>query len=232
MSVNEDICKLVNQAFEDVMKIDGNTVDHNVEVRGYDFSDAQVDYDKLFSAYKTTGFQATNLSLAMDEVNRMIDCKLKPVDLTNPATTEAARSYPKIVAKATDEEEKKLLAGIQDTNCTIYLGYTSNMISCGVRETIHFLVKNKMVDCIVTTCGGIEEDFMKCFKPTLMGAFELDGIDLRKKGLNRIGNMLVPNDTYRYFEDWFLNLIDTLLEEQKVFKSFFSFFFLLKYFKT
>ena len=31
------------------------------------------------------------------------------------------------------------------TNCTIFLGYTSNMISCGVRETLHYLVKNNMV---------------------------------------------------------------------------------------
>ena len=36
-------------------------------------------------------------------------------------------------------------------NCTIFLGYTSNMASCGVRETIRFLVQHKMVDCIVWT---------------------------------------------------------------------------------
>ena len=31
------------------------------------------------------------------------------------------------------------------TNCTIFLGYTSNLISSGVRETLRFLVKNNMV---------------------------------------------------------------------------------------
>jgi len=46
--------------------------------------------------------------------------------------------------------------------CKIFLGYTSNMISCGLRETIRFLVQHKMVDCVVTTSGGIEEDIMKC----------------------------------------------------------------------
>ena len=30
-------------------------------------------------------------------------------------------------------------------NCTIFLGFTSNMISSGVRETIKYLVKNNMV---------------------------------------------------------------------------------------
>jgi deoxyhypusine synthase len=31
------------------------------------------------------------------------------------------------------------------SGCTIFLGYTSNMISSGVRDTIRFLVQHKMV---------------------------------------------------------------------------------------
>jgi deoxyhypusine synthase len=51
--------------------------------------------------------------------------------------------------------------------CRIFLSYTSNMISCGVRESIKFLVKHKMVSCLVTTAGGIEEDFIKVTPPPL-----------------------------------------------------------------
>ena len=43
------------------------------------------------------------------------------------------------------------------------------MASCGVRDVIKFLVKNRMVDCIVATAGGIEEDFIKCLAPTYIG---------------------------------------------------------------
>ena len=43
------------------------------------------------------------------------------------------------------------------------------MASSGMRETIRFLVEHKMVDCIVTTAGGIEEDFIKCLAPTYIG---------------------------------------------------------------
>ena len=32
-----------------------------------------------------------------------------------------------------------------ERNCTIFLGYTSNMASCGVRETIRYLVQHKAV---------------------------------------------------------------------------------------
>lgn len=41
------------------------------------------------------------------------------------------------------------------------------------------------------------------------------GEDLRKKGLNRIGNLLVPNDNYCKFEDWVMPILDQLLVEQE-----------------
>jgi len=67
------------------------------------------------------------------------------------------------------------------TRCTIFLGYTSNMISCGVREIIRYLVQHKMVDCIVTSAGGIEEDFIKCLSNFHMGSFYLNDKELRLK---------------------------------------------------
>jgi len=36
-----------------------------------------------------------------------------------------------------------------------------------------------MVDCIVTTTGGIEEDLMKCMAPVYMGDFYMKGTELR-----------------------------------------------------
>lgn len=101
------------------------------------------------------------------------------------------------------------------SNCTIFLGYTSNLVSSGVRETIRYLVQHKMVDCIVTTAGGVEEDFIKCLAPTFIGSFENDGRSLRDKGINRIGNLMVPNDNYCKFENWLMPLLDEMLEEQR-----------------
>jgi len=94
------------------------------------------------------------------------------------------------------------------------LGYTSNLISSGLREVILYLVKHKHVSAIVTTAGGIEEDFIKCLGKTYLADFALDGAGLRKRGLNRIGNLVVPNDNYCKFEDWVVPILDSLLEEQ------------------
>ena len=49
----------------------------------------------------------------------------------------------------------------QATRCKIFLGYTSNLVSAGTREQIKYLVKHKMVDVLVSSAGGIEEDFIK-----------------------------------------------------------------------
>lgn len=89
------------------------------------------------------------------------------------------------------------------------------MISCGLREIIRYLVQHKLVDVITTTAGGIEEDFIKCLAPTYLGDFNLKGKELRAQGLNRIGNMLVPNKNYCKFEEWVMPILDKALEEQK-----------------
>lgn len=51
--------------------------------------------------------------------------------------------------------------------------------------------------------------------PTYAGDFHLRGKDLRAQGLNRVGNMLVPNSNYCAFEDWIMPILDTMLLEQK-----------------
>ncbi|CAF0804920.1 unnamed protein product [Didymodactylos carnosus] len=145
-------------------------------VCGYDFNNG-LDYHKLLKSFKTTGFQATNIGLAIEQINEMI------------------------LKRTTDQ-------------FSLFLGYTSNMISCGCRETIRYLVEHKLVDCIVTTAGGIEEDFIKCLAATYVGDFHLNGKELRKNGINRLGNLLVPNTNYCLFEDWLMPILDQLVDEQ------------------
>ena len=166
-------------------------------VKGYDFNKG-VDYHELFKSYKSIGFQANSMGIAIDIINNMINWKLSD----EPITEDESELYldPKIREK---------------TRCTIFLGYTSNMASCGMRDIIRYLCEHRMVDCIVTTCGGIEEDFIKCLAPFYLGDFALKGKDLREQGLNRIGNLLVPNDNYCKFEDWITPLLNEMLNLQK-----------------
>lgn len=67
----------------------------------------------------------------------------------------------------------------------------------------------------MTTAGGVEEDFIKCLAPTHLGDFSLGGKQLRQAGVNRIGNLLVPNTNYCKFEEWIMPILEQMLKEQK-----------------
>ncbi|KAL6048780.1 Deoxyhypusine synthase, variant 2 [Balamuthia mandrillaris] len=166
-------------------------------VQGFDFNKG-LDYNALLESYLTTGFQATSFGKAVEEVNRMLRWSLNDEPIAED-----------------EDDELRDPTNRKKVRCTIFLGYTSNMISCGVREIIRWLVEHKLVSAVVTTAGGIEEDFIKCFAPTYHGEFSLTGRELRLKGLNRIGNLIIPNDNYCKFEDWLNPVLDAMLEEQK-----------------
>ncbi|MEK6914998.1 MAG: deoxyhypusine synthase [Nanoarchaeota archaeon] len=142
-------------------------------VEGYNF-DYGVDYNKLISFFGSSGFQATNLSRAIEITNNMIR-----------------------------------------DNSFVFLGYTSNMVSSGLRGIIRFLVEHKKVNVLVTTCGGIEEDIIKCLGDFKIGRFNADGTLLRKKGINRIGNIFVPNSRYVAFEKFVQPILEEIYQESK-----------------
>ncbi|CAM9432633.1 unnamed protein product [Ectocarpus sp. 12 AP-2014] len=166
-------------------------------IKGFDFNTGR-DLDGIMAAAMTTGFQATNLAKAVEEVNRMRRWRLsdRPV-------------------KPDEDDDLKDPAVRAGVKATIFFSYTSNMVSCGVRETIRFLAQHKMVDCIVTSAGGVEEDFLKCLRPTYLGDFNLKGRDLRLKGQNRIGNLVVENRNYCEFEDWLNPILNKMTDEQE-----------------
>lgn len=178
-------------ATEAVLKRSCDLPENMTKIRGYDFNQGR-DLQGVMKSYLTTGFQASRLGLAIQEINHMIEKRLE----------------------LSEEEEEEENTEESLPGCTIFLGYTSNLISSGVRESIRYLAEHKMVDVIVTTAGGIEEDFIKCLAHTYLGDFNLPGKELRLKGINRIGNLLVPNDNYCKFEDWLIPILDQMLLEQ------------------
>jgi len=109
----------------------------------------------------------------------------------------------------------ELVKKMRKEKCTIYLGYTSNMVTSGLRDIFRYLVKHKFVDVIVTTCGGVEEDIIKCMKPFLIGDFDASGKDLREIGVNRAGNIFIPNSRYCQFEDFLKPILKELVEKQE-----------------
>ncbi|NXV24648.1 DHYS synthase, partial [Cepphus grylle] len=154
-------------ALRAVLKPSGPLPTESLPVRGYDFSGGP-DHAALLRSFRTTGFQATSFAQAVAEIQRMIAAKLEPL--------------------SEEERARAVLGGRRPpSGCTIFLGFTSNLVSSGVRETIRYLLQHNMVDVVVTTAGGVEEDLIKCLAPTYIGDFSLRGQDLRRSGINRYG---------------------------------------------
>lgn len=98
---------------------------------------------------------------------------------------------------------------------SIYLGYTSNLVTSGLRDIFRYIAEHKKVNVIVTTAGGIEEDIIKCLGDFKLGKFSASGELLHKKGVNRAGNIFIPNDLYCKFEEFINPILERLYDEQK-----------------
>jgi len=81
-------------------------------------------------------------------------------------------------------------------DAVIFLSFPACIIATGTRGVIKELVKRKLVDVIITTCGTLDHDLARIWKDYYHGSFMLDDVELHKQGINRIGNVLTPNESY------------------------------------
>ncbi len=100
------------------------------------------------------------------------------------------------------EKAKETIVKMKKDGCKIYLTFTSNMVTSGLRGFFAQLIKLGLVDVVVTTVGGIEEDIMKAHKEDfVIGTFSEDDVELYEKGVNRVGNLFIRTESYAKFED-------------------------------
>src|SRR3989449_11570487 len=80
--------------------------------------------------------------------------------------------------------------------CTTFLSFPAALMATGVRGVLRALVEEKLVDVVVTTCGTADHDLARVWQPYFHGDFELDDVALHRLGVNRLGNVLIPNASY------------------------------------
>ena len=94
-----------------------------------------------------------------------------------------------------------LLVKMKKEGAKIYLSYTSNMVTSGLRGFFAQVIDKKMCDVIVTTVGAIEEDIMKADGDKfILSSFSSNDEELYERGENRVGNILITNDQYQKLE--------------------------------
>jgi deoxyhypusine synthase len=85
---------------------------------------------------------------------------------------------------------------VKEPNCLKFLSFTGNLVATGTRGVLKELVKRKLVDVVITTCGTLDHDMARCWRNYYRGSFVMNDSKLHKEGVNRLGNVLVPNDSY------------------------------------
>ena len=121
------------------------------QCHGHNF-DKSRDIDGILDSFLTTGFQATNVGLAIERIKEMRKFRLSDREWKEG---EDPALQPESIRKK--------------IRTRIFLGYTSNQISSGQREVLRFLVQHKMVDVIVTTAGGIGRRYHQVLPTYLYG---------------------------------------------------------------
>jgi deoxyhypusine synthase len=109
-----------------------------------------------------------------------------------------------------------VIVKMKKDSAKIFMTFTSNMVTSGLRGFFAQLVQLGMADVLVTTVGAIEEDIMKANGEKFpIGSFETDDVELHEKGVNRVGNLFIKSESYMNFEDWFNPVFDKLYQKQK-----------------
>ncbi|NMJ76624.1 deoxyhypusine synthase [Nanohaloarchaea archaeon] len=115
------------------------------------------------------------------------------------------------------KEAVDIVKQMREQNSKIFLTFTSNIVSSGLRETVAYLAREDLVDVMVTTSGSHTEDVIKSFDDFSMGEWDADEAELREKGVNRLGNIFVPSEHYIRLEEWLnSNVFPDLFEDGAV----------------
>jgi len=86
---------------------------------------------------------------------------------------------------------------VKDKDCIKFLSFPACIVSTGLRGAIAQMIEKGLVDIIITTCGTLDHDLAKAYGGDYFhGSFELDDTKLHKAGINRLGNILIPNESY------------------------------------
>ena len=114
------------------------------------------------------------------------------------------------LADATDVAEKM----VKKEGCLKILSFPACIMATGTRGVIVDMVKNHMVDLIITTCGCLDHDLSRLYAAYYKGDFMMDDALLRENDVSRLGNVLVPDDCYGYvLEDNLLPMFDEIFAE-------------------
>ena len=77
-----------------------------------------------------------------------------------------------------------------------WLSFPACLCATGTRGFFLEALKRKAFNVVITTCGTLDHDIARTYQDYFHGDFNLDDVALGEQGLNRLGNVIVPNECY------------------------------------
>ena len=129
---------------------------------------------------------------------------------------ECVDSFSSLGYQATElNEGVKVVLKMKRAGAKVFLTFTSNMVTSGLRGFFAQLCKLKIPDILVTTSGSIEEDIMKAVGEDFeISNFYADDTAMHERGENRIGNLLIRNESYMKFEDLIKEFLEKIYKQK------------------
>ena len=77
-----------------------------------------------------------------------------------------------------------------------WLSFPACLCATGTRGFFIEALKRRAYNIVITTCGTLDHDIARVYKDYFHGDFSLDDVALAEEGLNRLGNVVIPNECY------------------------------------
>jgi len=142
---------------------------------------------------------------------------IEDIDAAALAALDAEKAYANCGFQATSLARGiSIIREMKKRKATVFLTFTSNLVASGLRGIITELCRRRFVDVIVTAGGSLDHDLIRSAKQYQLGGFIMDDAELHRKGVNRLGNILVPNECYEYLEKFMQETYEELYRGSKL----------------
>ena len=85
---------------------------------------------------------------------------------------------------------------MSDEKCVKFVSFVGALVSTGLRGIIKDMMRRKLFDVAITTCGALDHDIARSASKYLKGSFTMDDAKLLDEDIHRLGSVLVPKDVY------------------------------------
>lgn len=127
--------------------------------------------------------------------SKVADLTVSP-DMTTSKLVEAFGDMGGFMAPRLYQAAQVLKEMVKE-KATLFLSFTGNLVSTGLRGVLAQMVRSGAVGAVITTCGALDHDLARAHGARYScGEFEYDDVMLNELEIHRLGNVLIPLEDY------------------------------------